>query len=73
MPTSESGHWTLVESHRVDESGTVRLEITRRAELAVRAMVALAELELRRVLGAVTVASLVEHAGGAAAVAVLTR
>ena len=34
----DSGHWTLVIERRIHESVTVRLEITRRAELAIRAL-----------------------------------
>ena len=36
-----SGRWALANDPRVVESGTVRLEITKRADLAVRAMAAL--------------------------------
>ena len=37
------GHWTLVMARRIHESVTVRLEITRRAELAIRALALLTE------------------------------
>lgn len=46
-----SGRRTLAAPSRVVESGTVRLEITRRAELAVRALVALAEADRAASLG----------------------
>ncbi len=40
---TDSGHWTLVVPPRINESVTVRLEITRRAELAIRALALLTE------------------------------
>ncbi len=42
-----AGQWSLASAAGIDESGTVRLEITRKADLAVRALVALGATDQR--------------------------
>jgi hypothetical protein len=79
---AKSGRATLPFDRRVDESGIVRLEITRGDDVAARAIVGLAETgrsqglragELRRVLADVSVVSLMQPVVAVAAMAAFAR